>query len=55
MKKVKCPKCGCTVEYNDKAVWEGNREFEDVDCPNCNEHLDRVYTDGLPNPRIVEK
>lgn len=54
MKRVKCPKCGCTVEYNDKSVWEGNRDFEDVECPNCNEHLDRVFTDGFPNPRVVE-
>lgn len=54
MKRVKCPKCGCTVEYNDKSVWEGNRDFEDVKCPNCNEHLDRVFTDGFPNPRVVE-
>ena len=54
MKRVKCPKCGCIVEYNDKSVWEGNRDFEEVKCPNCKEQLDRIFMDGFPNPRIVE-
>nr|WP_297708944.1 hypothetical protein [uncultured Butyrivibrio sp.] len=55
MKRIMCPKCGCLVEYNDKTVWEGNREFEDVNCPNCGEHLDRVFIDGSPNERIVNE
>lgn len=32
MKKINCPNCGCTVGYNDKSNWEGNRDFEDVNC-----------------------
>jgi endogenous inhibitor of DNA gyrase (YacG/DUF329 family) len=55
MKIVKCPNCGCTVEYNDKSIWEGNRELEDVECPYCKELLDRVFIDGSPTPRIVKR
>ena len=55
MKQVTCPKCGCTVEFDDKSVWEGNRDFEDVNCPNCKEYLTRVFTDGFPNPRVIKR
>lgn len=55
MKRIVCPKCGKVIEYYDKSVWEGNRDFEDVNCPNCDEYLIRVFTDGSPNPRIVSE
>lgn len=55
MKRIVCPVCGSTIEYNDKSIWEGNRDFEDINCPNCNEFLDRVFTDIFPNPHIVKK
>ena len=51
---ITCPKCGKKIEYEDKSVWEGNRDFEDVNCPNCGEYLTRVFTDLFPNPRIVD-
>ncbi|WP_022750624.1 hypothetical protein [Lachnobacterium bovis] len=55
MKRVQCPNCGAIVEYDDKSVWEGNRDFEEVNCPNCDEYLTRVFTDGFPNPHIIKK
>lgn len=55
MKRVQCPNCGAIVEYDDKSVWEGNRDFEEVKCPNCDEYLTRVFTDGFPNPHIIKK
>ena len=54
MRRVTCPKCGKLVEYEDKSTWEGNRDFEDVNCPSCDEHITRVFTNLLPNPRIVD-
>ncbi|MBR1905614.1 MAG: hypothetical protein IJ819_04065 [Clostridiales bacterium] len=54
MKRIVCPKCGKTIEYDDKSIWEGNRDFEDVNCPNCDEFLTRVFTDGIVYPRIVD-
>lgn len=53
MKRIICPNCGCTVEYNNESKWEGNRDFEDVKCPECQEYLTRVFTDLFPNPHIV--
>lgn len=54
MKRIMCPKCGAKIEYEDKSIWEGNRDFEDVNCPKCDEYLTRVFTDLSPNPRIIE-
>ena len=34
-KKVTCDKCKSILEYDDKSVWEGNRDFEDITCPIC--------------------
>ncbi len=54
MKRIVCPKCGKTIEYDDRSIWEGNRDFEDVNCPNCDEFLTKVFTDGIVYPRIVD-
>lgn len=55
MEIIICPKCGCKVAYNKKSVCEGNRDSEDVNCPNCNYLLDCVFTDLNPNPIVIEK
>lgn len=52
---IKCPKCGSLVKYDNKSVWEGNRDFEEVLCPKCGEYLARVFTDGDPNPHLVDE
>ncbi len=55
VKTVVCEKCGNTIEYEDKSVFEGNREFEEVVCPVCGNELCQVFTDLFPNPRVVKK
>ena len=55
IKRVICPECGSECEYDNKSVWEGNREFEDFGCPVCGHVLDRVFTDQLPNVRLIKK
>ena len=44
VKTVVCEKCGNTIEYEDKSVFEGNREFEEVVCPVCGNELCQVFT-----------
>ncbi len=34
-KTVTCKKCGSVLEYDDKSIWEGNRENEELECPVC--------------------
>lgn len=55
IKRVICPECGSECEYDNKSVWEGNREFEVFECPVCGHVLDRVFTDQLPNVRLIKK
>lgn len=54
LRKVICSKCNVVLEYDDKSVWEGNRDFEDVNCPNCGNKIATVFTDLIPNIRIVD-
>ena len=54
VKRVMCPKCGAICEYDDKSVWEGNRDFEDVECPICGYVLATVFTDLLPKARVIQ-
>ena len=49
-----CSQCGSECEYDDKSVWEGNREMEEFRCPVCNYVLDTVFTDQLPNVRLIK-
>ena len=53
--QVTCKKCGSLLEYDDKSVWEGNRDFEDVDCPVCGEVIATVFTDLIPTARLIKK
>ena len=53
-KTVRCLKCGSLIEYEDKAVHEGLREMEDVQCPNCGNVVAHVFTDLIPFTRIIE-
>jgi len=54
MKTVICSGCGKTVRYSDESVIEGCRDFENVVCPNCKYIIARVFTNGHPNPHIIE-
>lgn len=55
IKRVICSKCGAECEYDNKSVWVGNREFEDFKCPVCGYILDTIFTDQLPNVRLIKK
>ena len=43
------------IMYDDKSVWEGNREREDVKCPVCGNVIDSVFTDLIPVARLIKK
>lgn len=55
VKRVICPECGSECQYDDRSVWEGNREMEDFECPVCGHILARVFTDQIPNVILIKK
>ena len=55
LRKTICKRCGSLSEYDDKSVWEGNREFEEVLCPECGEIIGTVFTDLLPKARLIAR
>lgn len=54
-KKVICDKCNSELEYEDKSVWEGNREREQVYCPVCGNEVSSVFIDLIPQVRVVKR
>lgn len=55
MRRVLCETCQNWIEFEDKTIWEGNRDFEKVICPVCGNLLAEVFTDLTPNPRVAKK
>lgn len=55
IKRLICPECESECEYVNKSVWKGNRDFEDFKCPVCGYVFDTVFTDQLPNVRLIKK
>lgn len=55
LKKVICDKCNSILEYDDKSIWEGNRDFEDFICPVCRNIVATVFTDQIPVVRLIKK
>ncbi len=55
IQRVTCDKCGAISEYDDKSVWEGNREQEDVECPICKNIIGCAFTDLVPVARPIKK
>ena len=49
---TKCSKCGKKIRIEENDTMPGCREHEDVDCPNCGEHLTSVFTSGIPRAYI---
>lgn len=45
---------GSISEYDDKSIWEGNREFENVECPVCGNIIGRVFTDLIPEASLIK-
>jgi len=54
-RRVTCKECRAVLEYDDKSVWEGNRDREDVVCPKCQTIVDHVFTDSIINVVVIEK
>lgn len=50
-----CPNCHSECQYDDKSIWEGNRDMEDILCPVCDELLTRVFTDFNPVVILIKK
>ena len=55
MHRAICNRCGSISEYDDKSIWEGNREFEDITCPECGNIIGSVFTDLIPVVRLIKK
>ena len=53
--RVTCDRCGSISEYDDKSIWEGNREFENVECPMCGNIIGRVFTDLTPVASLIKR
>lgn len=54
-RQVECEKCHSVLEYDDKSVWLGNRDYEEISCPICRNIVGRVFTDQNPTARIIKK
>lgn len=54
-RQVVCDNCKSVLEYDDRSIWLGNREREDVPCPVCKNIVDTVFTDLIPNVRVIKK
>lgn len=55
LRRVICNKCRAELEYDDKSVWEGNRDFEQVLCPICSNEIDSIFTDLIPIVRVIKE
>ena len=47
-RRTTCENCGAILEYDDKSVWLGNRDREDIYCPECETVVDTIFTDQIP-------
>lgn len=54
-RRVVCEECKSTLEYDDRSVCSGNRDREDIKCPICKNIVDTVFTDLIPNVRVIQK
>lgn len=54
-RQVVCKKCSSVLEYDDKSVWLGNRDYEDILCPICRNIVDTIFTDQISTVRIIKK
>lgn len=54
-RRVTCEKCGSTIEYDTSSRWEGNREFENIGCPECKSIVAQVFTDLIPQVRLINR
>lgn len=53
-RRTVCEKCNLVLEYDDKSVWLGNRDWEEICCPKCKEVVDKVFTDQIPIVYVIK-
>lgn len=54
-RQVVCESCNSVLEYDDRSVWLGNRDHEDIPCPVCKKIVDTVFTDQITIVRVIKK
>ena len=54
-RRTTCENCGAILEYDDKSVWLGNRDREDIYCPECETVVDTIFTDQIPIVHVIKK
>lgn len=54
-KRITCNNCNSLLEYDDKSIHEGNRDFEEITCPICKTFVTRVFTDLTPIAYVVKE
>ncbi len=54
-RQVVCENCNSVLEYDDRSVWLGNRDHEDIPCPVCKSIVDTGFTDQIPIVRVIKK
>lgn len=54
-RQVVCEECNSVLEYDDRSVWLGNRDHEDIQCPVCKNIVDTVFTDQIPIVHVIKK
>lgn len=55
MCKCECPNCKSALEIYENDYMPGCREMEEVNCPNCNYIVTKVFTSGIPSVRVIKK
>jgi phage FluMu protein Com len=55
LQRIRCKECNSLVEYDNRSIVEGNRDFENINCPKCGTYLTRVFTDLIPSVQLVDE
>ncbi len=55
LQRIRCKECNSLVEYDNRSIVEGNRDFENINCPKCGAYLTRVFTDLSPFGQLVDE
>lgn len=55
LQRIRCKQCNSLVEYDSRSIVEGNRDFENINCPKCGTYLTRVFTDLSLSGQLVNE
>lgn len=54
-KRITCDNCKSLLEYDNKSIHEGHRDFEEITCPICKAVVARVFTDLTPVAYVIKE